>query len=94
MKERRVVVLLWCCFGLNESQCLVLCAHAAVADDDDDDDDHDHDSDAADSNECVDDVVFFLMLLQLMTLYFKLGHGDQIWFLWCVEINAHVSSDV
>jgi hypothetical protein len=59
VKERRVVVLLWCCFGLNESQCLVLCAHAAVADDDDDDDDHDHDSDAADSNEYVDDVVFF-----------------------------------
>lgn len=21
--------------------------------------------------------------IQLMTLYFKLGHGDQIWFLWC-----------
>jgi hypothetical protein len=20
--------------------------------------------------------------IQLMTLYFKLGHGDQIWFLW------------
>jgi hypothetical protein len=37
---------------------------------------------------------FSLMLLQLMTLYFKLGHGDQIWFLWCVEINAHLSSDV
>ncbi len=32
--------------------------------------------------------------IQLMTLYFKLGHGDQIWFLWCGALQLRDRSAI